>query len=56
MAESASKYEAMSPAEVAREIKALENKMMEHAKNLEFEDAAATRDRIHQLRELGFMR
>jgi len=56
VAESASKYEAMSPAEVAREIKALENKMMEHAKNLEFEDAAATRDRIHQLRELGFMR
>ena len=56
VAESPSKYEAMSPAEVAREIKALETKMMEHAKNLEFEDAAATRDRIHQLRELGFMR
>ncbi|MZR62124.1 excinuclease ABC subunit UvrB [Alcanivorax sp. DP30] len=51
-----SPYEAMSPAQLAKEIKKLEAKMMEHAKNLEFEDAAATRDRIHQLRELGFMR
>ena len=56
VAEPTSPYESMSPAQLAKEIEKLEAKMMAHAKNLEFEDAAATRDQIHQLRELGFMR
>ena len=56
VAETDMAYQARSPAEVSREIKALESTMMEHAKNLEFEQAAAVRDKIHQLRELGFMR
>ncbi|EKF75316.1 excinuclease ABC subunit B, partial [Alcanivorax hongdengensis A-11-3] len=56
VADAAPAYEAMSPAQVAKEIQALEGQMMEHAKNLEFEQAAAVRDKIHQLRELGFMR
>ena len=34
-------------------IKALEKEMLEHAKNLEFEEAAVLRDEIERLREIG---
>ena len=40
-----------SPDQVAREIEKLEKKMLEHAKNLEFEQAAKLRDQIGVLRE-----
>ncbi|MEY1661709.1 excinuclease ABC subunit UvrB [Isoalcanivorax beigongshangi] len=43
------------PAAATKEIAVLEARMLEHARNLEFEDAAAVRDRIQQLRELSFM-
>lgn len=39
------------PAEVKKEIQNLETQMYEQAKNLAFEEAAATRDRIAALRE-----
>ena len=44
-----------SPERIAREIKKLEAEMFKHARNLEFEQAAALRDQIGQLRqrELG---
>ncbi len=35
---------------VARAIKSLEKKMLEHARNLEFEQAAASRDALNQLK------
>ena len=35
---------------VAKAIKALEKKMLDHARNLEFEQAAATRDTLNQLK------
>ncbi len=47
-------YEAMDEKAVAREIKRLEKLMMECAKNLEFEKAAAARDDLFQLRERVF--
>ena len=34
-------------------IKALEKEMLEHAKNLEFEEAAVLRDEIERLKEIG---
>ncbi|TMH23705.1 MAG: excinuclease ABC subunit UvrB, partial [Betaproteobacteria bacterium] len=40
------RYEAMSEKQLAREIKALEKKMVQHAKNLEFEEAARARDEL----------
>ncbi|MFA5632770.1 MAG: excinuclease ABC subunit UvrB [Porticoccaceae bacterium] len=43
--------EAASLKSLAAQISALEEKMYKHAQNLEFEQAAAVRDRIHQLRE-----
>jgi excinuclease ABC subunit B len=53
VAESAAEFAAIpaGPAEIAREISRLEGQMMEHARNLEFEQAARLRDRIGVLRE-----
>ena len=47
-------YEAMDEKTVAREIKRLEKQMLECAKNLEFEKAAAARDELFRLREQVF--
>ncbi len=40
---------------LAREIKRLEKQMMDHAKNLEFEEAAQTRDQLRQLKEQALL-
>jgi excinuclease ABC subunit B len=48
------RFEAMSEKQSAREIRALEKKMLEHAKNLEFEEAAAARDRLAELKKRVF--
>ena len=45
--DSASK--AMSPAQMAKEIKRLEEVMYEHARNLEFEEAAQVRDQVSKI-------
>jgi excinuclease ABC subunit B len=55
VAEPRADYSAMSPAQLAKELKRLEEKMLEHAKNLEFEEAAATRDELHKVKELSFI-
>jgi excinuclease ABC subunit B len=47
-------YDAMDEKTVAREIKRLEKLMLECAKNLEFEKAAAARDELFRLRERVF--
>jgi excinuclease ABC subunit B len=54
VAQEAAKYEAMSEKALAREIKRLEKAMQEHAKNLEFEQAAAARDELFRLKQLAF--
>jgi excinuclease ABC subunit B len=46
--------EDMSEKDIAKEIKRLERQMLEHARNLEFEKAAATRDRLAVLKEQAF--
>jgi excinuclease ABC subunit B len=53
-AHESAKYAAMSEAALAREIKRLEKAMHEHAKNLEFEQAAQARDELFHLKELAF--
>lgn len=40
---------------LSREIKRLEKQMMDHAKNLEFEEAAQTRDQLRQLKEQALL-
>ena len=48
------RYEAMSEKELGRAIKRLEKEMYDHAKNLEFEKAAAARDQLASLRQHAF--
>ncbi|MGE5493355.1 MAG: helicase-related protein, partial [Actinomycetota bacterium] len=47
-------YEAMDEKALAKEIKRLEKQMLEFAKNLEFERAAAARDELFKLKERVF--
>ena len=54
VAEEAAEYAALSPAQFAARVKALEQKMYKHARDLEFEEAAAVRDQLRRLREAGF--
>jgi len=48
-------HAAQSPKQLGKILKQLEKKMYEHAKNLEFESAAAIRDRINQIRSHKFI-
>jgi len=48
------RYEAMSEKQIAREMKALEKRMLQHAKNLEFEEAAKARDQLAELKKRVF--
>jgi excinuclease ABC subunit B len=52
-AEAPAEYADLAPDKLARELRKLEKKMHEHARNLEFEEAARLRDRIEALREGG---
>jgi excinuclease ABC subunit B len=54
VAQDEARYEAMSEKQVAREMKSLEKKMLEHAKNLEFEEAARARDQLTELKKRLF--
>ncbi len=51
VAEEAAHYQRLRPDALAKEIKRLENQMFEHARNLEFEQAAGLRDQIHELQQ-----
>ena len=53
-AQEAAHYEAMSEKQLAREIKRLEKAMQDHARNLEFEQAAAARDELFRIKKLAF--
>ena len=52
--QSAAAYQAMDEGALAREIKRLEKDMLEHARNLEFEQAAQARDRLRELKDRLF--
>jgi excinuclease ABC subunit B len=54
LAQEEARYEAMSEKQIAREIKALEKKMLAHARNLEFEEAARARDQLAELKKRVF--
>lgn len=50
VAEPADDYRSLSQAQIAARLKALETRMYQHARDLEFEDAARLRDEIHKLK------
>ncbi|PLW82000.1 excinuclease ABC subunit B [Kineobactrum sediminis] len=45
----------LSPAALARKLQQMEAQMQQHAKNLEFEQAAALRDQVTEIRQLAFL-
>jgi excinuclease ABC subunit B len=49
-AQSDAAYQSMDETALAREVRRLEKEMLEHARNLEFEQAAAVRDRLRDLK------
>ncbi|GGK10808.1 excinuclease ABC subunit UvrB [Luteimonas terricola] len=51
VAEQGEDYARMDPARAAARLKELEQQMYQHARDLEFEEAAAVRDRIQALKE-----
>lgn len=55
VAEPAVDYLRLSPAQQASELKRLEQRMYEHARDLEFEDAGRVRDQIQKLRAASLM-
>jgi excinuclease ABC subunit B len=54
VAEEQARYMAMSPGQLAAKIARLEKIMLKHARDLEFEEAAALRDKISRIRAQGF--
>ncbi len=54
VADSLADYAKLSPSQFAAKIKALETQMYQHARDLEFEEAAAVRDQLRQLKDAGF--
>jgi excinuclease ABC subunit B len=51
VAEAAAKYKVKNPLDLAGTVVKLEKQMLEHAANLEFEQAAALRDTINELKD-----
>ncbi len=45
----------LSPAALSRKLKQMESQMHEHAKNLEFEEAAALRDQLAEIKQAAFI-
>ncbi len=55
VAEEQLEYASLSATEMSRKIKQLEQKMYQHARDLEFEEAAAVRDQIRVLQSKGIL-
>ena len=53
VAEGTESYASMSPQQLLREAQKLEKKMLKHARDLEFEEAANLRDQIQEMRKQG---
>jgi excinuclease ABC subunit B len=53
VAEARAHYQTMKPAQFAKEIDTLEDLMLQHARNLEFEQAAMVRDQIEDIKRMA---
>ena len=51
VAEPVEDYANLTPSQLAARIKALEQQMYQHARDLEFEEAGRVRDQLHRLKE-----
>ncbi|RYG12704.1 MAG: excinuclease ABC subunit B, partial [Burkholderiales bacterium] len=55
VAEQSPDYASFNPAQIAARLKVLEQQMYQHARDLEFEDAARLRDEIHKLKDASLV-
>ncbi|MEN8178944.1 MAG: excinuclease ABC subunit UvrB [Pseudomonadota bacterium] len=55
VAEETAEYAALTPKQMAKRIRQLEDEMYRHAQDLEFEEAARVRDKIHELQKQGLV-
>ncbi|WP_428606014.1 excinuclease ABC subunit UvrB [Sedimenticola sp.] len=55
VAEETAEYASLSPKQMAKRIQELEKQMYQHARDLEFEEAARLRDQIHSLQGKGLL-
>ncbi|AKH19940.1 excinuclease ABC subunit UvrB [Sedimenticola thiotaurini] len=55
VAEEETEYGSLSPKQMAKRIQALEKQMYQHARDLEFEEAARIRDQIKSLKDKGLL-
>ncbi|GAA3928573.1 excinuclease ABC subunit UvrB [Luteimonas lutimaris] len=55
VAEEGEDYATLDPAQAVAKLKVLEQQMYQHARDLEFEEAARVRDRIHRLKEAALV-
>ncbi|WP_147653740.1 excinuclease ABC subunit UvrB [Vulcaniibacterium gelatinicum] len=55
VAEPVEEYARMAPAQLAARLKALEQRMYQHARDLEFEEAARVRDEIRRIKEAALV-
>ena len=53
VAEERAEYQALKPEQLSKEIARLEKQMYEHARNLEFEEAALLRDRLEEIKQVA---
>ncbi|MGI8560064.1 MAG: excinuclease ABC subunit UvrB [Luteimonas sp.] len=56
VAEERDQYAVLTPAQLSARIKQLEQKMYQHARDLEFEEAASVRDQLHRIKESALLR
>ena len=55
VAEERALYQAMTPKQLTKTITQLENKMYQHSRDLEFEEAAGVRDELERIKQLAIM-
>jgi excinuclease ABC subunit B len=53
VADEMAEYKSLSASQLGKRLKTLEQKMFQHARDLEFEEAAKVRDEIQRMQELG---
>ncbi|MBA2239513.1 MAG: excinuclease ABC subunit UvrB, partial [Lysobacter sp.] len=56
VAEERDQYAVLTPAQLSARIKQLEQKMYQHARDLEFEEAASVRDQLNRIKDSSLLR
>ena len=55
VADERASYQAMTPKQLTKTITQLENKMYQHSRDLEFEEAASVRDELERIKDMTIL-